>query len=296
MPDPQPHPQFHRVRRTALIALLAGLALTAMKFGVFLLTDSAAVLSDALESIINVVAAAMALWAVTLANKPPDKTHPYGHGKIEFVSASVEGGMILAAAAAIGFEAIRRLVVGGEVHQINLATLLTAGIAIITALLAWYVGQSGKRYDSSALRADAKHLRTDVITTLGVTAGLIVVSLTGVVWIDAAVALLLGAGIAFTGIRLIRESLAGLLDEADLKDTSTLQALLNEEIKAGRISGYHKLRLRHQGRFHWIDLHLQVDPDLSVEQSHNLASDIEHRLEQLMAPANATAHVEPDHG
>ncbi len=294
MPDPQPHPQFHRVRRTALIALLAGLALTAMKFGVFLLTDSAAVLSDALESIINVVAAAMALWAVTLANKPPDKTHPYGHGKIEFVSASVEGGMILAAAAAIGFEAIRRLVVGGEVHQINLATLLTAGIAIITALLAWYVGQSGKRYDSSALRADAKHLRTDVITTLGVTAGLIVVSLTGVVWIDAAVALLLGAGIAFTGIRLIRENLAGLLDEADLQDTSALQVLLDEEIKAGRISGYHKLRLRHQGRFHWIDLHLQVDPDLSVEQSHNLASDIEHRLEQLMAPANATAHVEPD--
>lgn len=277
-----------------MIALLAGLALTAMKFGVFLLTDSAAVLSDALESIINVVAAAMALWAVTLANKPPDKTHPYGHGKIEFVSASVEGGMILAAAAAIGFEAIRRLVVGGEVHQINLATLLTAGIAIITALLAWYVGQSGKRYDSSALRADAKHLRTDVITTLGVTAGLIVVSLTGVVWIDAAVALLLGAGIAFTGIRLIRENLAGLLDEADLQDTSALQVLLDEEIKAGRISGYHKLRLRHQGRFHWIDLHLQVDPDLSVEQSHNLASDIEHRLEQLMAPANATAHVEPD--
>ena len=168
MPDPQAQPEYARVQRVAQYALIAGFAVTAIKFAVYVLTDSAAVLSDALESIINVCAAAMMLYSVRLSNRPADRDHPYGHGKVEFVAAGLEGGMIVVAGMVIVVEAIVRLASGRTLDPDRLGAGLwcVAGISVLTLLLAVYVLSAGKRYKSVTLVADGKHLFTDFVSTL----------------------------------------------------------------------------------------------------------------------------------
>lgn len=298
MPDPQTSPHAAHTRRVALVAVVVGLIITVAKFVLFYFTQSVAVLSDAMESIINIAAACMMLYAVWYANRPPDRDHPYGHGKIEFMAVGLEGWLILFAGVFIGFEAIQRLISGQPVERIEVGIIGLAVLGVATMALAIYVWRSGRKYDSPTLVADGKHLMTDSISTWAVFIGLILVRWTGEPRLDPVVAIVVAGAILFVSWRMLWQSAHGLMDKQDPEDNKRIRAILDEAVAAGDIHGYHKLRHRHSGAFHWIDLHLQVEPTLTVKQGHDLASRIEKRIEKEFTEgqANATAHVEPAEG
>lgn len=282
-----------QAQRVAWISLVGAVVIMAMKFGVFYLTNSAAVLSDALESIVNIVAASMVILSTWYAARPPDREHPYGHGRIEFMAAAIEGAMILAAAIIIAYESIRRLVLGADLADLGVGAWLLAGIGVCVAGLAYYVLRMGRHLDSPTLIADGKHLLSDAITSAGVVAGLALVQLTDLLWLDPLIAIALAAFIFYTGVRLVLESWNRLMDRIDPGDDLAIRNVLEREVSAGRILSYHKLRHRQQGSVRWVDLHIQLPGDMSVREAHDVASSVEHRIEQQLGRANATAHIEP---
>lgn len=296
MPDPTPDPAFPIVRRVALRALGAGVLFFIAKLIVYALTNSAAVLSDALESTINVVAAGAMLYTLWLSNRPPDESHPYGHGKAEFLAVALEGSMILLAGALIIISAAGRLFDPPPLRRLDAGLIGLAVIAVAGGAIALYVLHQGKRHRSMVLTADGKHLLTDLLTTVGVIAGLLLVRLTGYAWLDPLIALAVAGFIFFTGWRLLRESTGGLMDQSDANDLRIIADILEREAASGAIRGFHKVRARHTGAFHWVDFHIQVDPSMSVERSHAIASRIEGWIEEALGQADATAHVEPASG
>lgn len=296
MPEPQAGPHAQQIRRVALHALTAGIVITLLKFTLFALTLSVAVLSDAMESIINIAAAGMMCYAVWYANRPADRNHPYGHGKIEFLAVGLEGWLILTAAVVIAYEAIRRLIMGQELQRLTFGVIGLAVLGIATAALAIYVMRAGKKYDSPTLKADGKHLLTDSISTWAVFVGLLLVRWTGKMWLDPVIAIIVAACILFVSWRLLWQSVHGLMDRQDPADDKRLRTILDDEVSRGFITGYHKLRHRHSGSFHWVDMHLQVNGSMTVTAGHELASRIEARIERELGQANATAHVEPAPG
>jgi len=296
MPEPGPRPRDVERRKVARVALLAGLALFVLKLAVFALTNSAAVLSDALESIVNIAAAGVMLYTLHLASRPPDKEHLYGHGKAEFLAVAFEGAMVLFAAAFIAVEAVSRLFNPVELSRLNFGVWALGAIALLSGGLAAYIYKAGRRTDSPILIADARHLFTDVLSTLAGLAALVLVNWSGRTWIDPLAALLLAAAILYTGLTLLGESISHLMDRSDPEDDRRIRAILDKSVEGGLITGYHKLRHRRAGAFAWIDMHIQVPNKLDVRQAHDLATDIEREIERTCAPANATAHVEPaDH-
>jgi cation diffusion facilitator family transporter len=293
MPEPDADPNQRNIERVALHAILAGLVITLMKFGIFWMTNSVAILSDALESIINIVAAGIMLYSVWLSNRPADKGHPYGHGKVEFLAVGMEGWLILFAGLLIAIEAVRRLFTGTELTHLGAGLWMLLCVGIVSAALAGYVWWSGRKYQNEPLVADGKHLMTDVASTAGVLVGLMLVRWTGWGWLDPIVAILVAGLCLVVSWRLLWKSFHGLMDGSDPGDDSTICTILDDEKTAGHILGYHKVRLRHNGPFHWVDMHIQVDGGMNVADSHTLASRIECRIEAALGRANATAHVEP---
>lgn len=295
MPDPAPHPDHQAQQRVAINALIAGVVIMLLKFGVYRYTNSAAVLSDALESVINIVAAAFMLYSVWLSNRPADRDHPYGHGKIEFMVVGLEGWLILLAGLAIVFSSVQRIFGDGAPKNLAVGSGLLFGIGILGSALAFYVWSSGKQYQSDSLIADGKHLFADVASTLGVFLGLLLVQYTGWGLLDPVIALLISGVVFYTSWQLLWKGIGGLMDRLDLRDDQSVREILDDEVSKGSIKGYHKLRLRHNGAFHWVDVHLQVDGDMTVRDSHALVSKIEYRIEKMLGEgqANATAHVEP---
>ncbi len=298
MPEPQPHPHAPQILRVARHAVIAGVAIMAAKFGIYAWTQSIAVLSDAMESIINVVAAAFMLYTLWFSNRPADRDHPYGHGKVEFMSIGAEGWMILIAGVVVGWKAIGRLIDQTELDpfRLTVGTWMIGGMGVATGALAGYVWWSGRRLNSPVLTADGKHLMTDCASTVGVLLGLVLVRYTGKDWLDPIVALVMAAIILFTSWKLLWQSISGLMDTRDPQDDSAIRDILDEEVTAGAIKAYHKVRLRHNGTFHWVDMHLQVDPKMTVRESHDIASRIEARIEAKLGQADATAHIEPFEG
>ena len=296
MPEPAADPNLPRVRRVATHALVFGLAITALKFVVFFFTDSVAVLSDALESIINIVAAAAMLYAVVIASRPPDEEHPYGHGRAEVLAVGIEGWLMLFAGLFIAYQAVAQLVAGDAPQRLGLGLALVSGVALCTLVLGVYVYRHGRKYDSDPLIADGKHLLVDAGSTLAVLAALAAVELTGRAWIDPLVAIALTLVILFTSSRLLWQSAQGVMERADPDDLAAIHRVLDDAVANREIDGYHKVRYRHVGPFHWVDMHLHVDPGMTVAEGHDLASAIESRIERRFDQANATAHLEPADG
>ncbi|RMH27835.1 MAG: cation transporter [Planctomycetota bacterium] len=293
MPEPGREIDFPRARAVAVAALAGGLIISALKFALFAASNSAAVLSDALESLVNIAAAVVMLVTLIYADRPPDREHRYGHGNAQFLAIAFEGAMVLLAGVGIIVEAGRRLVRPAPVAHLDLTLLGLVGIGALVAALGAGVFVAGRRLNNRVLRADGAHLLTDLATTAGALVGLGLVRLTGLVWIDTAAAAVLGAVVLITGWRLVGESVAGLMDRADPADLARVASILDEERRAGAIAGFHKLRVRRTGRFPWVDMHLQVDGRLTVAQAHDLASRIEGRIERALGGGDATAHVEP---
>jgi cation diffusion facilitator family transporter len=285
--------------RAAVLSLGVGILLLGIKFCAYFLTGSTAIFADALEGIVNVTASGFAMYALVLAHRPPDPEHPYGHGKIEFFSAGLEGGMILLAAVAAISKAIDSIlrhtpIALGEFFP----GLLLLGVALFTnALVGVYLIKTGRRQSSATLEADGWHLITDAVTSTGAVTALIIVKVTGVMWADPAIAVVVSFYIAWTGIKMIRRSAAGLMDEQDASDDAMLRKILDAHIgPAGKepcICSYHKLRHRHSGRYHWVDFHIMLPGKQDIETGHQTASAIEYEIELALGEGNATAHIEP---
>jgi cation diffusion facilitator family transporter len=285
--------------RAAAASLAVGLGLMGLKFVAYFLTGSAAIFSDALESIVNVLAATFALYSLAVAHAPADEEHPYGHGKIEFLSAAFEGGMILLASVVIAIQAISTVFQRHAIQERN----LDWGLGIIAVALVGngaaglYLVLLGRRRKSLLLEADGRHLLSDAITSVVVLVALALVRLSGWHWIDPAAALVVSLYVAWMGGRLVRQASAGLMDEQDPKDEILLRGILDAHAspdgRPPRICSYHKLRHRHSGRYHWVDFHLVVPKNWTIEQGHHVASAIEYEIELALKEGNATAHVEP---
>ncbi|MGA9756367.1 MAG: cation diffusion facilitator family transporter [Desulfobaccales bacterium] len=274
-------------------SLLIGAGLMAVKFIAFYLTDSAAILSDALESIINVVAAGFALGSIIIAAKSPDPSHPYGHGKVEYFSAGFEGALIILAALAIFYEAWPRLLHPQAIARLEKGTLLILGAALVNLILGLFLVMVGRRTKSIVLIADGKHVLTDVYTTAGVVLGLVGVYFTGWNWLDGAVAFLVAFNILVTGARLVHQSAAGLMDTSDPELLEEICRVIADNRRPMWID-IHQLRARRAGAHVFIDFHLILPRDLSLDASHDEVKKLEKILNDYFAgQADILIHADP---
>jgi cation diffusion facilitator family transporter len=284
--------------RAGTIAVIVGISLLVLKFIAYYLTGSVAIFSDAMESIVNVLASLFAFYSLSLAHEPADKEHPYGHGKIEFFSAGFEGGLILAAAIVITVRTISVMIAGQiEVQKAGFGLILVALAMVVNGGVGVFLIHTGQRKGSLTLEADGHHLLSDAITSIAVLMALAIVALTGWTYADPIVALLMAVYIGYLGIRLLRRAGAGLMDRQDMADEVLLCQILDGHVgacgKEPRICGYHKLRHRHSGRYHWVDFHIMVPWRLDIAHGHKIASTIEYEIEQAVGEGKASAHVEP---
>lgn len=241
--------------------------LLAVKIIAYYSTHSVSILTDALESIVNVVTGFIGLYSLFIAAKPRDWDHPYGHGKAEFISAAIEGTMIGIAGVIILYKAIQHLVVPAELSKIDFGILLVAVTAIVNLVLGYFCLYTGKKNNSPALIASGRHLKSDTLSTIGIVIGLILLYFTGYKWLDSVVAIIFGLIIMFTGYRILRRSIAGIMDEADLGLLSRMVSLLNANRRENWID-LHNLRVIKYGSVLHVDCHLTVPWYFNVNEAH----------------------------
>jgi cation diffusion facilitator family transporter len=263
--------------RAGALSLFVGAAVLGAKFWAWRLTESAAVYSDAMESIVNVVAAVFALGAIAFAARPADANHPYGHGKMEFFTAVFEGGLVAFAAVMILYEGVRDLVQGPAVRELDLGLLVLGGASVANLLLGLHLVRTGRRTRSPALEADGRHVLSDVWTSGGVIGGLLLVKATGLVWLDPVVAIGVGALLCVAGARLVREAAGGLLDEEDPALLEELAGLLGRMPVEGAIE-FHEVRAIRSGGHVHVDAHAVVPEFWTVAEAHDRAEAMERWL------------------
>ena len=273
--------------RAGLLSLVVAIALLGVKYFAYRLTGSSAVLSDALESITNVVAAMFALGGLVFAGRPADRGHPYGHGKIEYFSAVFEGGLIAFAAVLILWQAFQSLHAEHVVHQVDFGIALTVASGAVNAALGWYLVTTGRRVRSITLVADGKHVLSDFWTSLGVFIGLLLVRITGIAWLDPLAAAAVGVNLAVTGGRLVRQAAGGLLDEEDTVLLDRLVRAFDRSLHPGIIR-LHRLRAQRAGRFTHVDAHLIVPEYWTVEQAHEATDAF---AEQVLAACTVEGEI-----
>lgn len=279
-------------RSYAFLSIAAAVLTIALKFGAYSLTGSVGLLSDAIESCVNLVAAVVAVWALTYAAKPADAEHAFGHSKAEYFSSALEGTLILVAAASIAVEAWDRLFAPQPLAQIGpglglvlLATAINGGVAMILI-------RAGRRLRSITLRADAHHLFTDVWTSGGVVLGILLVKVTGWLVLDPVIALAMAANIVWTGFKLLRETGSGLLDTALPADEQEAIALILSEYK-NQGTEFHALRTRVAGSRRFVSVHVLVPGEWTVQRGHDLCEEIELAISRALPGTNVMTHLEP---
>ncbi len=279
-------------RYYAFLSIGAAIATITLKFGAYVLTGSVGFLSDALESGVNLVAAIVAVWALTYAAKPPDEGHAFGHSKAEYFSSGVEGALILVAAISIAIAAIPRLFHPQPLEQIGFGLILSLVASAINGGLAILLLKAGKRLRSITLRADAHHLLTDVWTSVGVMLGLLLVSLTGWLILDPLIALFVAANIIWTGLKLISESGSALLDASiPLMEREVINQIL-EPYNLQKIQ-FHAIRTRIAGARQFVSLHVLVPGEWTVQRGHDLCEEIELAICSALPNTNVLTHLEP---
>jgi cation diffusion facilitator family transporter len=280
------------LRRYAVASILAATATIGLKAAAYLLTGSVALLSDALESIVNLLAAGMALLALTIAARPADEDHTYGHNKVEYFSSGFEGGLILVAAAGIAFAAVRRLLDPQPIAQTGLGLAFAAVAAAVNLGVAQLLLRAGRAHRSIVLEADAQHLMTDVWTSVGVIAGVAAAAVTGWRVLDPLVALAVAAHILSTGFGLLRRSALGLLDTALPDDVQReILRVLDGHRQGG--AQFHALRTRQSGRWRFIAFHVLVPGEWSVQRGHDLLERIEEDIRTRIPDTSVFTHLEP---
>ena len=282
-----------KIKKLAIGSILIGTVVLVLKYISYRITGSLALYSDALESIINVVTAIAAFFAVRLSAEPADKNHPYGHHKVEYFSAVLEGALIIVAAMVILREAYAGFFAPRTLDATGLGLAVNGLASAINAAWAWILIREGRRLRSPALTADGRHLMTDVVTSVGVIAGLLLVPLTGWLWLDPVLAAFVALNIIWSGWMLIKESVGGLMDEA-LPESMLSRVREIIAVNAEGAIEAHDLRTRHAGRVVFVDFHLVVEGGMSVTQAHDICDRLERALKAEIGEAQITIHVEPD--
>jgi cation diffusion facilitator family transporter len=278
--------------RYAWLSIGAAVASMLIKAAAYLLTSSMGLLSDALESAVNLGAAVMVLAVLRVVALPPDEEHTYGHGKAEYFSSGVEGALITFAAVAISVAATQRLIEPRPMDRVGLGLALATVAAGVNLLAALILQRAGRRSRSIALEADAQHLLTDVWTTAGVIVGVSAAFLTGWQTLDPLVALAVAANIAWSGVRLVRRSLLGLMDTAvPAPEMQAVRTILEDFDRQG--VRYHALRTRQAGARTFVSFHVQVPGTWTVQRGHDLLEAIERKVRQTLAGVTVFTHLEP---
>jgi cation diffusion facilitator family transporter len=281
-----------RLSSLLLLSIAAAVLTVALKAAAWWLTGSIGLLSDAVESLVNLVAALTAFWSLRYASRPVDADHTYGHEKIAYFSSGLEGGLILVAALTIAASAVLRLVHPVELEPLGLGMALSVVAAAINGAVGLMLVRAGKQHGSIILEADGKHLLTDVWTSAGVLAALALVAWTGRTWLDPAVALVVAANILWTGGDLMRRSFHGLMDRAlDDRELAALRAAIAGQLGPG--TAYHALRTRRAGQRSFVDFHLLVPGGSTVRDAHDLSERVEEAVRAVLPGVEVTVHIEP---
>jgi cation diffusion facilitator family transporter len=287
MAPPLPHPRW-----PITLSILAAIITIGMKGTAYALSGSVGLLSDALESLVNLVAAVAASIAIWYAARPADPTHAFGHEKFLYFSSGLEGVLIiLAGIGTVGY-AVSRLIFAGTLQDLEIGTLIGLAAAGVNFAVARVLLHYGRKYKSIVLEADGEHLMSDVITTLGVLAGVVVVMLTGLVFFDSLAAIIVGSLIIRTGGKLVARSFNGLMDHAlPTDEQEQIRAVITAHLPTG--ATFHMLRTRHAGHRRFAEFHLLVEGDLTVRAAHLIAHGIEAALVSAMPGLEVMIHVEP---
>jgi cation diffusion facilitator family transporter len=284
--------QQRSLRRFAWLSIGAALLTIGMKTGAYLLTGSVGLLSDALESLVNLVAAVVALVVLSIAERPPDEDHAYGHYKAEYFSSGVEGGLILIAAASIMATAVPRLLAPQPLEEVGLGLGVSVAASLVNFGVARVLAHAGRSYSSITLEADAQHLMTDVWTSAGVVLAIAATALTGWLVLDPLIALVVAANIIWQGYQLMRRSVLGLLDTAlPAAERGAVQDILARYGAQGVQS--HALRTRQSGARRFVSVHILVPGEWTVQRGHNLLEQVERDIRTALPHTTVFTHLEP---
>ncbi len=278
--------------RFAWLSICAAIVTIGLKLVAYRLTGSVGLLSDAIESVVNLVGGIMALAMLTIAARPADEDHPFGHSKAEYFSSGVEGSLILLAAVSIGYAAVGRLISPKPLEQVGFGLAVSVLASLVNLTVALLLLRVGRKRNSITLEANAQHLLTDVWTSVGVIVGVAAVALTGWQRLDPIVALAVAANIVWTGIGIVRRSTAGLMDSAlSAQDLAAVERVLQAHQEAGL--QFHKLQTRQAGVRNFVSIHVQVPGDWTVDRGHQTAGRIASDIRQALPDAFIATHVEP---
>jgi cation diffusion facilitator family transporter len=281
-----------RLLRVISVSIAVALVTISMKVTAWLLTGSVGLLSDAAESLVNLVAAVVALAVIMWSTRPPDEEHAYGHEKADYISAGFEGALILLAAVTIAYAAIERLINPVGLTEVGLGLTISLAASVLNLLTARLLVRTGKEEGSLTLEADGKHLMTDVWTSVGVVVGIGLVVLTGWERLDPVIALMVAANIVRTGVSLVRESMGGLMDKAlPESDLQAVNGVLDRH--SSDSIEFHALRTRRSGRRAFISIHVLVPGDWSVQRGHDFTERVEEDLRKALGQATVFTHLEP---
>ena len=282
--------------RAAAVSIASNTTLIGLKLAAAAITGSVAILSEALHSMIDLIASVIAFVSVRRADEPADVEHPYGHEKLESLAASIEGMLILAGAALIVYESVHRLVTGASIDNLGVGIAVIGFSAVANFGVSVFLRRQARIHQSPALAGDAAHLGTDALTSVGVLIGLALVQITGADAIDSAVAIAVAVLIVSAGVRILRQSASALVDEAPPPaEMDQIEAVIAKSRgRSPEIVGYHKLRARTSGRRRYIDLHLQFASGTTLERAHELAHDLRDAIESELGNAEVLIHVEPE--
>jgi len=273
------------------MAIIGGVTILGIKLLAYLVSNSVALLSDALESIVNITASGLMFFSIHVSEKPADDSHNYGHQKIEEISSMLEGVFIIAAALLIVYAATGRFFESVELLELNLAIGISMLAAALNAGLSWFLARTARRSGSAALEGDAKHLLSDVISSAGVWLGLFVVQLTGWNFMDSILAFVVAALIAKMGIGLILKSSHHLMDRSCKEEEEKMKEILARH--RFRFIDFHNVRTRRHGNQIFAELHLSVDGSLSVKEAHDLTDHLEEEIKEELPSMNLIIHIEP---
>ena len=283
-----------RKTSAALLSIVSNVVLIALKVVAGVITGSVAIITEALHSSIDLVASIVAFVSVRKADQPPDPEHPFGHEKFENLAAAFEGVLILAGAFVIVSESVSRLADGSEVREIPIGIAILAVTIVVNLAVSAFIARRARETQSPALEGDAAHLRTDAATSIAVIAGLTLVELTGETWLDPVVALAVAVAIVIAGMRLVTRSSRILLDETLPADE--LEAIRETVLAFGPrgVVGFHKLRARHAGSYHHVDMHVQFRAGTSLEDAHATAHALQDAIARRLDGADVLIHLEPE--
>ena len=280
-----------RLTRFAQLSALAAVATIALKTGAWLLTGSVGLLSDALESLVNLAGAMLAIAMLTVAARPEDDEHPYGHDKAEYFSSGAEGALILIAALGIAYAAVRRLLAPRPLESLGIGLAISLAASVVNLVVALVIRRAGRRHGSVTLQANAGHLLTDVWTSVGVIAGVGAVAVTKLNWLDPVVGILVSAGVVRTGLGIVRQSITGLMDSAlSPADLATLKRVIGSHVVEPL--QVHALRSRQSGPRRFVSMHVLVPGDWTVQRGHELLEQIEADIRQALPNASVLTHLE----